>query len=33
MQQKLKVVDAHLKVVNKDSLKSDMWWVEFFGND
>ena len=27
LQQKLKAIDAHLKVVNKDSLKSDMHWV------
>ena len=27
LQQKLKAIDAHLKIVNKDSLKSDMRWV------
>ena len=27
LKQKLKAIDAHLKVVNKDNLKSDMRWV------
>lgn len=27
LRQKLKAIDAHLKVVNKANLKSDMRWV------
>ena len=27
LKQKLKAIDSHLKIVNKDSLKSDMRWV------
>ena len=27
LQQKLKAIDSHLNIVNKDSLKSDMRWV------